>query len=220
LSVKKEPREIEKIVQDETNFTVIKDKFKMKHVDGVKFDTIQCFCYLLHHFGLYYKANHTSVESVITVDGPQMDHHCAHMTIGFKIVNKDAIYPISGNNFFSELDNMQSCNWCFPIMMLIAKYNKDAYGKYRRDIFKLCDRLRTEGLDEWKAFKIDYPQDMTLLQLYLMRGGAEKSKHLFLSLVPNTQQCHSIVQCNKWFMHICPYCSEWAYMPSQDTGEF
>jgi hypothetical protein len=38
-SVKKEHREIEKIMQEEINFTVINDKFKKKYVDGVKFDT-------------------------------------------------------------------------------------------------------------------------------------------------------------------------------------
>jgi hypothetical protein len=79
------------------------------------------------------------------------------VTIGFKSVDNDAIDPISGKN---ELDNIQSCTWCFPIMMLIAEDDKDTYDRYLRDIFKFCDRLRTEGFDEWKPFKIDGPQDM------------------------------------------------------------
>jgi hypothetical protein len=64
---------------------------------------------------------------------------------------------------FRELDNnMQSCNWCFPIMILIAKDDKDTYANYLRDIFRFCDRPRTEGLDEWKPFKIADPQTWTL----------------------------------------------------------
>jgi hypothetical protein len=65
------------------------------------------------------------------------------VAIEVKIVDKDATDPISGKNIFYELDNMQSCNWCFPIMMLIAKDDKDTYNKYLRDAFKFCDRLHT-----------------------------------------------------------------------------
>jgi hypothetical protein len=45
-------------------------------------------------------------------------------------------------------------------MMLIAKDDKDTYDKCMQDIFKFCDRLCPEGLDEWKPFKIADPQDM------------------------------------------------------------
>jgi DNA-binding LacI/PurR family transcriptional regulator len=55
-SVKKEHREIDKIAQEETNVTVINDKFKKKHVDGVKFDTEQLLRYLVQHVGLAEKA--------------------------------------------------------------------------------------------------------------------------------------------------------------------
>jgi hypothetical protein len=181
-SVQREHREIEKIMQKEINFTVINDKFKKKQVDGVKFDTEQLFRDLVHHFGLSEKAKHASVELPITVDWAPLYDQCGHMTIWFKIVDKDAIDPISENNNFRELDSMQSCNWCFPLTMLIAKDDKDSYDKYLRDIFKFCDRLRTEGLDEWKPFKIADPQDMTLLQLCLTRGGAAKAKHYLCNL--------------------------------------
>jgi hypothetical protein len=193
--VKKEHRDIEKIMQEEINFTVINDRLKKKHVDGVKFGTEQLFRYLVHHFGLSEKAKHTSVEFVITVDGAPLDDHCGHVTIGLKIVDQDAIDTISGKNIFYELDNMQSCTWCFPIMMLIAKYDKDTYDKYLRDIFEFCDRLRTEGLDEWKPFKITDPQGMKSLQLCLTRGGAAKWKHYCCHLC----QIHSddIALCNE-----------------------
>jgi hypothetical protein len=58
-SVKKEHREIEKIMQEGINFTVIKDKFKKKHVDGVKFYTEKLLRYLVHHFGLSETVKHT-----------------------------------------------------------------------------------------------------------------------------------------------------------------
>jgi hypothetical protein len=90
---------------------------------------------------------------------------------------------------------MQFCNWYFPIMIMIAKDDKDTYEKYLRDIFKFCDRLRTEGLDEWKPFKIADPQDIKLLQLCLMRGGAAKVKHYVFHV------CHihsdDIAMCNE-----------------------
>jgi hypothetical protein len=56
-------------MQEEISITVINDKFKKKHVDGVKFDTEQLFRYLVHQFWIYEKAKHTSVEFSITVDG-------------------------------------------------------------------------------------------------------------------------------------------------------
>jgi hypothetical protein len=63
-----------------------------------------------------------------------LDDHCGHVTIGFKIVKKDDIDPMSGNNIFYELDNIQSCTWYFPIMMRSTKYDKDTYNKYMQDI--------------------------------------------------------------------------------------
>jgi hypothetical protein len=94
-SVKKEHREIEKIMQEEIILTVINDKFKKKHVDGVKFDTEKLFHYLVHNFGLSEKAKHASVEFTIAVDAPPLDNHCVHVTIWFKIVAKDAIDSIT-----------------------------------------------------------------------------------------------------------------------------
>jgi hypothetical protein len=90
-------------MQEDINFTVINNKFKKKHVDGVEFDTYQLLRYLIHHFGLSEKAKHTSVEFVITVDGAQLDDHCGHVTIGFKIVDKDAIDPIRPSFFILRL---------------------------------------------------------------------------------------------------------------------
>jgi hypothetical protein len=79
--------------------------------------------------------------------GP-LDDHCGQVTLGFKIVDTDAIDPIGGNNIFSELDNMQSCNWCFPIMMMIAKSEKDTYDKYLQSDLTNRSRFRllTHGI--------------------------------------------------------------------------
>jgi hypothetical protein len=77
---------------------------------------------------------------------------------------------------------MQSCNWCFPIMMMIAKDDKDIYEKNLRDIFEFCDRLYTEGLDEWKPFKIADPQDMKSLHLCLTRRETAQQKRNNISV--------------------------------------
>jgi hypothetical protein len=60
---------------------------------------------------------------------------------------------------------------------------------------QICDRLQTEGFDEWKPFKIADPQDMASLQLCLKRGSTAKAKHYLWHLC----QIHSddIVLCNE-----------------------
>jgi hypothetical protein len=38
-------------------------------------------------------------------------------------------------------DDMQSGAWCFPILAVIAKDNKDTYEKYLRAIFEFGEEL-------------------------------------------------------------------------------
>jgi hypothetical protein len=92
-SVKKEHIEIEKIMQDKIDFTVINDKFKKKYVDGVKFDTEKLFHYIVHHFGISEKVKHASVAITIRVYGSLLNDHGGHVIIGFKIVDKDIYIP-------------------------------------------------------------------------------------------------------------------------------
>jgi hypothetical protein len=104
--VKKEHRAIEKEMTREINFEVINDKLNNKVVDGVRFDVKQLFRYLVSHFGLAEIAKTGTVEFSITCDEDPLDDLTGHFTIEFKIVDKDAVCPISGKNIFHQLVNM------------------------------------------------------------------------------------------------------------------
>jgi hypothetical protein len=63
-------------------------------------------------------------------------------------------------------------------MVIIAKDNKITYDKYFRNIFDFCDKVRKEGINGWKLFKISEPQDTKSTQIVLDRVGAGKVKHV------------------------------------------
>jgi hypothetical protein len=117
-------------------FQIISEKPMGKKVDGVSFDPQELFTYLIKHFCLSDVAKWRSVEIALTVDRAPPDDHTGHVTVGFKICDKEAKYPISGKYIFSELKNIQSSKWYYPIIMLLAKDNKDTYDKYIRPIFE------------------------------------------------------------------------------------
>jgi hypothetical protein len=81
-----------------------------------------------------------------------------------------------------EEGNMQSAEWCFPVMVILAKYNKGTYDKYFRDIFAFCDKVRTTSINGWKPFRISEQQDMKSTQIVSDRGGAAKVKYNFCHL--------------------------------------
>jgi hypothetical protein len=96
-----------------------------------------------------------SLDSVSrqTVDSAQPDDNATHMNIGLNIVDKRARDPITKELIlYSELQNMQSRQWCFPIMTLLAKYKKYTYDHFLKPIFEECEELRTVRLSEWKPF--------------------------------------------------------------------
>jgi hypothetical protein len=129
---KKDHRAIEKEMTREINFEVVNDELNNEVVDGVRFDVEHLFRYFVTHFGLPEKAKTGTVELVITCDGSPLDDLTGHLTFVFKIVDKDAVCPISGKNIFHLLGNMQADKWCFPIFMILAKYDKATYDKYLR----------------------------------------------------------------------------------------
>jgi hypothetical protein len=156
-------------------------------VDGIKFNVRQLFKYIIHHFRLSEEAKIRKVEIAITVDGAPLDDKTGHITIGFKVCDKDAVDPSTKQKIFNEDDdspNLQSGKFCFPVAMIFAKYDKQAYNKYLRDIFEKVDKLRNEGVPEceWLPFDISEPQDMTSFQLCLGRGGACKGMNYFCHL--------------------------------------
>jgi hypothetical protein len=118
-------------------------------VDGIKFNARQLFKYIIHHFGLSDEAKIRKVEIAITLDGAPLDDKTGHITIGFKVCDKDAVDPITKKYIFNDDDdgpNLQSGKFCFPVSMILAKDNKQTYNKYLRDIFEEVDKLRNEGV--------------------------------------------------------------------------
>jgi hypothetical protein len=78
---------------------------------------VKLFTYLVNAFHLGELVKHDTVKMAITVDGEKLDEKVHHMTIGFKICDKRACDPITGELFFDENlpdgeeENMQSSEW-------------------------------------------------------------------------------------------------------------
>jgi hypothetical protein len=121
-------REIEWDMTEEISFTSICDQDpKGKIVDGIKFDTRQLFKYLIHHFGLSDAVKVRSVQIALIVDGDPLDDKTGHVTIWFKICDKEAIDPITKRFIFNEDSdglNLQSGKLYLPLAMILAKYKK------------------------------------------------------------------------------------------------
>jgi hypothetical protein len=166
----------------------IRERHEEKIVDGIQYDTEKLFTYLVNAFHLGELAKHETVEMAIIVDRAKLDDKVHHVTKGFKICDNRACYPITGELIFDENlydgeeGNMQSAEWCFPVMVILAKDNKGTYDKYFHDIFAFCDQMRTTSINGWKPFRISDPQDMKSTQIVLDRGGAAKVKENFCHL--------------------------------------
>jgi hypothetical protein len=112
-------------MQEVTYFTVIKETHQEANVDGVSFDMRALFEYLITSFGLSEDVCHRNVEISVTVDGATLNAISGHVTIGFKICDKNAKDPVIGKYIYTNLegfkdddhlDNLQSGAWCFPIL--------------------------------------------------------------------------------------------------------
>jgi hypothetical protein len=106
-------------MQHKIPMTLIDEIHDGEHVDGVKFGVAAIFEYIIEKFSLSEKAKNGTVAIAITIDGTKLEGKSCHVTIGFNIVNVDAVDPNTGGEV---LKNMQSDQWCFPVMTIIAKY--------------------------------------------------------------------------------------------------
>jgi hypothetical protein len=100
---------------------------------------------------------------------------------------------------------MQSDQWSFPLMTIIAKDNKSTYTKYFHHMLDFCNSVRVNGLvgsdgSQWQPFFISEPQDMKSRQICLGQGGTAKGpdvihfSHLYMCTsdeiaLPNQLQC-------------------------------
>jgi hypothetical protein len=184
--VKSVHHQIKKDMSQELSFSVIKERHQELMVDGVSFDMRALIAYLITSFGLEKAAKEGTFEIVVTVDGAKLDERTQHLTIDFKIYDKHTKDPVTvkciycnddGEGEESHLDNLLSGSWCFPIISIIAKDNKETYEHYLRPIFEYCDDLRTVCVPElgWNHFLMSEPQNNKSCQLCLRRDGAAKS---------------------------------------------
>jgi hypothetical protein len=145
------------------------------------------------------KAKNGTVTIAITIDGAKIEGKLCHVTIEFKIVDVDAFNPKTGKKV---MRNMQSNQWCFPVMRIIAKYNKNTYKKYFDYIFDFCNEVRANGWTtkdgtQWNPFIVPDPQDMKSHQLFLGVDGACKGP--------------GVVH----FCHLCSHTSDVVAVPNQ-----
>jgi hypothetical protein len=125
---------------------LINTNYDGEYVDGVKFDVAAIFEYIIEKFSLSEKAKNGTVNIAITIDAAKLEGKLCHVTFGFKIVDVDAVDP---NTWKKVLRNMQSEQWCFPVMTIITKCNKITYKKYFDYIFDFSTRWeRMDGVQK------------------------------------------------------------------------
>jgi hypothetical protein len=175
-SIKRIHRSVELEMQEIIPITLSNEIHDGESVDGTQFDEEAVFRFIIEKFGLGQKAKNGTVEIALTIDGAKLEGKLCHVTIGFKLVDVDAIDPNTGERVKK---NMQSDHWRFPLMTIMAKDNKSTYTKYFDHIFDFCNSVRVNGLvgsdgSQWQPFLISEPQDMKSHQICFGRGGAAK----------------------------------------------
>jgi hypothetical protein len=155
-------------------------------INGVELNIEALFVYLIKHWDLGEIAKKRNVEIAITIDAAEIDNETNHITVGFKLCDKATRCPVTKMLIFSDLCNLQSDKWCFPIKMLLAKDNNETCIRHFKDVFDFCQRLRTVALPErgWLPFLVAEPQDMKPIQLSVGRAGASKRNYLFCHCCP------------------------------------
>jgi hypothetical protein len=169
-TIKNVHRQVEADMQQTIPMTFIHEIHDGEHVDRVKFDVAAIFEYFIEKFGLSEKATNGTVIIAITIDGAKLEGKLCHITIGFNIVDVDAVDPNTGKKAL----------WCFPAMTIIAKDNKSTYKKYFDYIFDFCNKVRANGWTtkystQWNPSLVPEPQDMKSHQLCLGVDGVKVS---------------------------------------------
>jgi hypothetical protein len=174
-SIKRIHRSVELKMQEIVQMTLINEIHDGESVDGIQSDEEAVFRFIIEKFGLSEKANNGTVDIALTIGGAKLKCKLCHDTIGFKLVDVDAIDPNTGEKV---LKSMQSDQWSFPLVTIIEKDNKSTYIRYCDHIF-FGNSVRVNGLvgsdgSQWEPFLISEPQDMTSHQICRGRGGAAK----------------------------------------------
>jgi hypothetical protein len=102
ISIKGCMREVEKELKEKVGWKKIRERYKENYIDGIQYDTEKFFTYLLNAFHLGELAKNETDKMAITVDGAKLDDKVHHVMIGFKICDKRACDPITGELIFDE----------------------------------------------------------------------------------------------------------------------
>jgi hypothetical protein len=105
---------VELEMQEIIPMTLINEIRDGESVDGIRFDEESVFRFIIEKFGLSEKAKNGTVEIALTIDGAKLEGKLCHATMGFKLVDGDAIDPNTGEKVEK---NMQSDQWSFPLTL-------------------------------------------------------------------------------------------------------
>ena len=84
-----------------------------------------------------------NVKIASTIDGADLSQNLQRVTCGVKIVDPQAINPITG--ILIGLEGVQSRDFCFPVKILLTKDTKALYQSHFSDFFAWTKKLNQEG---------------------------------------------------------------------------
>lgn len=173
--------------------------FPIKFMDdreGFTVDLSTLFPPLLLIFGLLEKARRGErVEIVLSGDGAQLTNRTAagHVTVFIKIVDRDAVNPITGECllFHEDGGEAQSRDFVFPIFCMIGKDDDQNMLNFVRPVYDQLQRVCAEfpmnsdvSPIEGGPFLIRYGADMKWLWACVRCGGGCKSRTMFCCYCP------------------------------------
>jgi hypothetical protein len=85
---------VEREMKTKVSFKLIGERHEEMWIDGVQLHAKEVLICLIKHFGLEEKARASSCEIAITLDGAKLDDYCIHVTCGFKMTDKCALYRV------------------------------------------------------------------------------------------------------------------------------
>ena len=114
-------------------------------IDGVMFDYTKLLDFLVKLFKLdQITLEEGGVRIAITLDRAYLSRNIQHVTCSVKIVNPQAVNPMTGIPI--GLEGIQSRDFCFLMKILLTKDSKALYHTHFKDFFEWSKKLGTEGV--------------------------------------------------------------------------
>lgn len=157
-----------------------------------------------------YKLEEESVRRSIkinqAIDGAQITTRTHHTTIGFKMADKAARDPRTGDFIYANENktSLQSKNHCFPTMIVMKRETTDLYQHFTTVMQEMNDFTKENNARELLGFRpIIAPLDSDMSATWKLcgRGGATKKKkhpcHI-CAVHDEELEIHNLYQCTKW----------------------